>query len=372
MSGIYVHLPFCPYICPYCDFAKWPLRRSQAQRYLRALRREIEREPPWRAQTVYLGGGTPNTYPAAQIAKLADELQARFGPFEEISIEINPDLVGPDDLSSYVDAGIDRVSIGVQSMVPTEIATLGRRHAPEDVAHVVAAARAAGMRSVSIDLIFAVPQQTARSWSRTLREALACEPDHVSVYGLTIEEGTPFAAWRARDPSAFFDDVREAEFYDIAIETLAGAGYQQYEVSNFAKPGHECAHNLNYWQNGQYRGFGVGAASYRGGVRWVHTRSLSEYVEAVEAGESIASQRERLVGAARRGEAVMLALRMNRGVRFDDFRQRYGVDFLQFYAPVVEDLRSWGLLDVDGSAARLTKRGLFLANDVCGAFVTFA
>ena len=372
MSGIYVHLPFCPYICPYCDFAKWPLRRSQAQQYLLALEREIDGAPPFRARTLYLGGGTPNTYAGQQIASLTQRLITRFGPFEEATIEVNPDLVTDGDLLTYARGGIGRLSIGVQSMIPQEIATLGRQHTTEDVRAVVNSARRCGLRSISIDLMFAVPGQTVETWMRTLRETIALSPDHVSVYGLTIEEGTPFWSWREREPSAFFDDVAEATLYEAAIEALATAGYQQYEVSNFAIPGHECAHNINYWANGEYLGFGVGAASYRNGERSIHTRSISEYLCAVEGGRPIPSERETLRDAAKSGEAAMLALRTRDGVRFRDFKERYGVDFLQFYAPVIGDLRAAGLLDIDDQCARLTKRGLFLANDVCGEFVTFA
>ena len=163
---------------------------------------------------------------------------------------------------------------------PTRFSTLGRKHTGEMVGEVVAAARTAGMDSVSLDLMYGVPGQTPASWERSLRRAVGLDVDHISAYGLTVEENTPYAAWRAREPAAFFDDEREAELYAMAIDLLQAAGYQQYEISNFARPGHECAHNLNYWANGEYIGLGVGAASYRGGVRSVHTRSLDEYVAA--------------------------------------------------------------------------------------------
>ena len=339
---------------------------------MRALKREIEGAPPLRARTLYFGGGTPNTYSAHDLGALVERLQARFGPFSEVSIEVNPDLVTAEDLPEYVRAGVDRLSIGVQSMIDDEIRTLGRRHTAKDVARVAGAARDAGFHSISMDLIFAVPGQTLDTWSQTLTKTIELESNHISVYGLTIEEGTPFWQWREREPKAFFDDASEAALYERAIAMLAAAGYQQYEVSNFARPGHECAHNLNYWQNGDYLGFGVGAASYRAGVRSIHTRSLSEYLDAIESGQQIPSQSEYLGGAARTGEAAMLALRTKKGVQFADFNARYGIDFLEFYAPVIGDLRAAGLLDVDEQAVRLTKRGLFLANDVCGAFVTFA
>jgi oxygen-independent coproporphyrinogen-3 oxidase len=368
--GVYVHLPFCPYLCPYCDFAKWPLRTGVAARYLAALHAEIEREQPVAAATLYLGGGTPNAYDCESVTALVTRLCARFPSLSEISIEINPELVRPGDLLRYRQAGITRVSIGVQSFDPREIRTLGRRHTVEQIGAVVAQARAAGVRSLSLDLMFGVPGQTPASWARSLHRAVALEVDHISAYGLTVEEGTPYAAWQAREPQAFLDDGAEAELYALAIQTLQAAGYHQYEISNFARSGHRCAHNLNYWENGEYVGFGVGAASYRNGVRSVHTRSLETYVAAALESRPIPSEGERLEGRKRVGEAMMLALRTAQGVRLDRFKERYGIDVVEVYAPVVNRLAQTGLLERDENALRLTRRGRFLANEVCGAFVT--
>jgi putative oxygen-independent coproporphyrinogen III oxidase len=369
--GVYVHLPFCAYLCPYCDFAKWPLRGSSSRRYLEALDAEIAREPLEPAATLYFGGGTPNAYDAEVIARLARRLAERYAAPGECSVEINPELARGGDFLEYRRAGVNRLSIGAQSFEPAELATLGRKHTEEQVASVVTAARAAGIASVSLDLIFGVPGQTRASWERSLRAAVALEVDHISAYGLTVEENTPYAAWRAREPEAFFDDAREAELYALAIDLLQAAGYQQYEVSNFARPGYECAHNLNYWANGEYRGFGVGAASYRGGVRWVQTRSLDEYVATALAGRPIPAQAERLEGRRRVGEAMMLALRTVQGVRLSEFKERYGIDVIEDYDSVVTDLARTGLLERTSDALRLTRRGRFLANDVCGAFITF-
>ncbi len=372
MSAIYVHLPFCPYICPYCDFAKWPHRGSLAHDYFAALVDEIRREPAFAARTLYLGGGTPNTYGCARIADLKALLDAHFGPFSESSIELNPELVAAGDMDAYARAGFDRVSIGVQSFEPREIGTLGRRHTQSEVTRAVSAARQAGVRSVSIDLMFGVPGQTVQSWGRTLKSAVTLAPDHISAYGLTVEEGTPFWQWREKEPGVFPGDGLEADLYELAIDELGAAGYEHYEISNFARPGHRCAHNENYWANGEYRGFGVGAASYRNGVRWVQSRELGSYLQALRDGVQVPAQCEHLQSAAAAGEAVMLALRTADGVAFEAFAQRYGIDFLEFYRPVIRDMQRDGLLAVDGERARLTQRGRLLANDVCGAFVTFA
>jgi oxygen-independent coproporphyrinogen III oxidase len=371
MVGVYVHLPFCSYLCPYCDFAKWPLRPSAARRYLDALFREIESRPEEPAATIYLGGGTPNAYDAPTIVQLLVRIRERFPGAGEISIEVNPELVRDGDLAAYRKAGITRLSIGVQSFEPSEIEMLGRKHTPEQIERVVAQARDAGLQSISLDLIFAVPGQTPASWRASLRAATALGVDHVSAYGLMVEEGTPYAAWRARAPSAFFDDADEAELYAIAIELLADAGFEQYEISNFARPGHRCAHNLNYWSNGEYVGLGVGAASYRAAVRSIHTRSLSAYVAAALEGRPIPSEAERLEGRRRVGEAMMLALRTSQGVGLTEFKERYGVDVMADYAPVVGRFARTGLLECVEDSVRLTQRGRFLANDVCGAFITF-
>ena len=371
MLGVYVHLPFCPYLCPYCDFAKWPVRSSSARKYLEALGAELERETSQSAATIYLGGGTPNAYDSEAIAGLLARLNAKFPGAREISIEVNPELVRAGDLDAYRAAGITRLSIGVQSFEPDEIRTLGRKHTLADAQSVVAQARAAALHSVSLDLMFAIPGQTPASWERTLRTAIALDVDHVSAYGLTVEEGTPYAAWRAREPSAFLDDTREAELYALAIETLEAAGYEQYEISNFARNGLRCAHNCNYWANGEYVGLGVGAASYRAGVRSVHTRSLDVYLAAALGGQPIPSEAERLEGRRRAGEAVMLALRTAQGVALAEFKERYGIDVLEDYAPVVTRFARTGLLERVGENVRLTQRGRFFANDVCGAFITF-
>ncbi|HEY5340410.1 MAG TPA: radical SAM family heme chaperone HemW [Candidatus Aquilonibacter sp.] len=373
--GVYVHLPFCPYICPYCDFAKWPHRRSAADRYLRALEAEIDATPPRKAGTIFLGGGTPNAYDASTLASVMQRLRARFpapGDVQpEISVEVNPELVESGDFETYRSAGVTRLSIGVQSFDPAEIATLGRKHTIDQVAAVVASAREAGIVSISIDLMFAVPGQTPQTWRRSLERAIALGVDHISAYGLTVEEGTPYAAWRLGEPAAFLDADREADLYDIAIVTLESAGFEHYEISNFARPGHACAHNANYWANGQYIGLGVGAASFLDGLRSVNTRELEDYLAAAMSGAPIPGEAERLLGTKRAGEAAMLALRTAQGVCLQAFKERYGIDFMTYYAPIITNLTADGLLEIADDRARLTRRGRFLANDVCGAFVTF-
>ena len=370
-GGIYVHLPFCPYICPYCDFAKWPLRRSAAERYLQALDAELATAPEFQGRTLFLGGGTPNMYPAETIEVLIERVRTRFSlrGGAEVTIELNPDRALCEGFDTYRDSGITRLSFGVQSFIATELKTLGRGHSPADAAGAIGRARRAGFDNISLDLIFGVPGQTPASWQRTLEAALALEPEHISTYGLTVEAGTPYAAWQRREPAAFGGQDLEADLYALAIDRLSAAGYEQYEISNFARPGFRSTHNANYWRNGAYLGLGVGAASYLGGVRATHTRDLDAYIEAALAGAPIPGESERLEGAARAGEAAMLALRTSEGVEVASFAERYGIDFPSYYASPVGEMCEAGMLEVTPTHVRLTRRGRFLANTVCAAFV---
>jgi oxygen-independent coproporphyrinogen-3 oxidase len=372
--GVYVHLPFCPYICPYCDFAKRPWKRSEAATYLEALLAEMARSPARRATTLFFGGGTPNAYPASVIATLIERVRSQFGlPLDaEVTLEANPDPRLCEEFPALREAGVNRVSFGVQSLDANELETLGRRHTARDVGAAVAAARAAGLTNISLDLMFGTPGQTLDSWQRTLLGALALEPDHISAYGLTVEEETPFWRWHEAQPQAFPSSDDEADLYAMAIATLCASGFEHYEISNFARPGRRCSHNENYWRNGPYAGFGVGASSYLDGVRRANTRDYGAYVQAALAGGPIPAEEERLDPRARAGEAAMLALRTADGVNLPDFRERYDVEFLEYFAPVIREMRAAGLLEADEHRVFLTPRGRFVANDVCGAFVTYA
>lgn len=370
-AGIYVHWAFCPYICPYCDFAKWLYEPRAAQRYVDALGAEIAATPRIHGTSVYFGGGTPNTHDPAILVDVLLKLRERFDlRFDaEVTTEVNPERGLTRGFDMLRAVGFNRLSIGAQSFDAAELKTLGRQHTADDVAEAVRRARLSGFNNVNVDLMFGVPGQTEASWARSLDAAIVLGAEHISTYGLTIEEGTPYARWQAREPAAFADDTLEAKLYAIAMRKLTAAGYEQYEISNFAKPGFRCEHNANYWQNGQYVGIGAGAASYIGGVRSTHTRDRAAYEAAALAGEPIPGESERLEGDARAGEAVMLALRTSEGVDVASFRERYGLDVITHYAPVIEEYRAAGLLVADERSVRLTARGRFVANDVCGAFL---
>ena len=350
------------------------MRASDAKRYIRALGLEIARTPPQAIATIFLGGGTPNAYDAETIASLIEQLRTHFPSTrtgkQEISIEINPDAVREGDIDRYASAGINRISIGVQSFLEREVRALGRRHTNAQVERCVAEARAAGIASISLDLMFGLPGQNEEDWSRCLDTAIALGVDHCSTYGLTIEAGTPFGAIYTRSPETFGDEDLQALLYERAMDRFEAAGFEQYEISNFARPGHRCRHNENYWRNGSYIGLGVGAASYMEGRRTSTTRELAKYFEAAESGASIPCESEELSGLRRLGEAMMLALRTSQGVDTRVFNQRYGIDPSSIYSSTIAQLIDDGLLQRTGENLRLTRRGRLLANDVCGAFVT--
>lgn len=340
--GVYLHIPFCVHRCDYCAFATWTDRDHLIVRYMAALRREIERAPLPPVTSVFVGGGTP-TRVAGDL--LADALEAiPVVPGAEVTVESNPDDVTVDLLRIYRAAGVNRLSIGVQSMRPHVLATLGRTHNPDNVAAAVAAVRDVGFDSFNLDLIYGSVGESLDDWATTLREALALDPPHISAYGLTVEAGTPLALDTARYP----DDDDLADKYELADDVLSAAGLMNYEVSNWARPGHECRHNMLYWRQQEYLGFGCAAHSHREGRRWWNLRTPERYLAAVEAGESAMAADERLDADARRIERLQLALRTRDGVPLGSLD--------------VDELGD--LVTVRDGRIHLTRRGRLLANEV--------
>jgi len=309
--GVYVHVPFCARICDYCAFAAWADRDHLIVDYLHAVRTEIERAADHglaQATSVFVGGGTPSLVPSELLAGVIAAVPTV--PGAEITVECNPDDVTDELVAAYAAAGVDRLSIGVQSMSPHVLASLGRVHDVDHVEHAVDAARAGGMRTFNVDVIYGAAGERLDDWRSTLEAVIALEPPHVSAYGLTVEPGTPLAADPARHP----DDDVQADEYWLADELLSAAGLESYEVSNWALPGHECRHNQLYWGQGDYRGFGCAAHSHEAGRRWWNVRTPERYVAAVTEGRSTVAGDERLDAEGRRMEALQLALRTRDGV----------------------------------------------------------
>jgi oxygen-independent coproporphyrinogen-3 oxidase len=321
--------------------------------------------------SLYLGGGTPSTYGGNDIAGLLDALFMRFGALPgsiECTLEANPSR-NSEALRTYRDAGVNRLSIGVQSFDDGELHRLGRTHDAAAAEAYLRAARGAGFENISIDLIAGVPGQTATSFSMTLDRALACAPDHVSVYALTVEVGTPYAQWHARAPEQFPDDDATADFLELAEKALMHAGYGRYEISNYARPGFESVHNRSYWRQDDCVALGMSAAGYDDGLRYRNTRSFEAYCRMVEAGRSPREEEERLDEEARVGEAAMLALRTREGIRDVDFRARFGVEPRAIFTNAINKCREAGLLEEDGQGVRLSARGRLLANTACTEFL---
>jgi oxygen-independent coproporphyrinogen-3 oxidase len=316
----YVHIPFCRRRCPYCDFAVVTPDEGASDevqnRYLDALVAEIGMEPPWQPlAAVNFGGGTPSAVPVPELAKVLGALDARFGleAHAEVSLEANPE----DWQGAYADAaraaGFTRVSLGVQSFDQAVLNALGRRHTPDEADHAVRSARAAGFVTVSVDLIFGTPGETPASWRRTVERAVRLEPDHLSAYALTVERGTALSrAVGSGAPGPDPDD--QADKYDMLLEVAGEAGLVQYEVSNFARPGHACRYNLATWAQGEYLAFGVGAHGHRRGVRRRNLRRLDRYLESVAAGNRPEAGSEILEPWDRELERLFLGLRRVAGV----------------------------------------------------------
>ncbi|MGB8858032.1 MAG: radical SAM family heme chaperone HemW [Ilumatobacteraceae bacterium] len=340
--GVYIHIPFCSKRCDYCAFATWTDRGHLQQQYLAALRRDVERGALPPVTSVFVGGGTPTLVDPAALAEVLRAVPITAGA--EVTVECNPDDVTVEMYRTFRAAGVNRVSIGVQSMVPSVLAALGRTHLPDNVRRAVAAVREAGIPTFNLDLIYGGAGETLADWRRTLEGAIELEPFHISAYALTVEAGTPLALQPERHP----DDDDLADKYELADDLLTAAGLANYEVSNWAQAGHECRHNILYWRQGDYRGFGCAAHSHAGGRRWWNVRTPERYIAAVEAGASTESAGETLDEPTRRLEGLQLAIRMRDGVP----ASALDTDGLE------------GLVIAVGDRVRLTRTGRLLANEV--------
>jgi oxygen-independent coproporphyrinogen-3 oxidase len=362
--GVYVHVPFCAARCDYCDFATWTDRAHLIDDYVDACVRDVERRSLPAATSVFFGGGTPSLLPAAQLVRILDTISR--APGAEVTVECNPDSIDEEKLDAYRAAGVNRVSFGVQSMLDHVLRALGRTHDPDNVARAVAAARRVGITRVNLDLIYGTPGESVADWDATVDGALALAPDHVSAYALTVEPGTPLGTAVASGTRPAPDDDDQAEKYERADDRLAAAGFEWYEISNWARPGEECRHNLLYWRQGDYAAVGCAAHGHADGRRWWNLRLPERYVAAVASGDgpaAVEAGHELLDARARRSERLTLALRTRGGIKVDaDEADCPGVSHL------VDELAAAGLVTVgeadDGVAVALTRRGRLLANDV--------
>lgn len=380
--AVYVHIPFCERKCDYCDFNSGVQPAPVRSRYVDALINEIVRSPisDRPVSSVFFGGGTPSVLPAARIVAILDALRSVFciQPDAEITVECNPGTLASERLagettesflSSLFAAGVNRLSFGVQSLDPSLLRVLGRIHSPEQALASIHAAQHSGFANINVDLMFALPGQSSAQWEDSLAGVIATGVPHISAYSLIVEPETPFHQLDAEGRLPRPGEDAEADMYETAIATLKSAGFEHYEVSAFAKPGHRCRHNLIYWHNGEYIGFGNGATSYVRGDRFKREPALETYMRLAETGKETIVEREALDRRGAMGETMMMGLRLLDGVDRGGFAARFGRDPVEEFASDVARLEAGGLLCVTDKAVALTHRGLFLANDVWEAFV---
>lgn len=367
---LYIHIPFCARKCAYCDFLSFPADEDTKEAYARALIREIHlaREPLGkRITSVFFGGGTPSLLPAQLTVAVLEELGKRYvlSSDAEISMEVNPGTVSSQSLKLWHRAGINRLSIGLQSPRDEELRMLGRIHSFAQFKTCFAMAREAGFGNLNLDLMFGLPGQSCQSWEESLRLSAAFAPEHISAYSLIIEEGTPFARMRLQLP----DEDTEYEMYDMTDRVLSEYGYRQYEISNYSLPGRECRHNLGYWEREEYLGFGLGAASLVGHTRFSNTRSLKEYLAADGDPRICRKETEVLTESDEMAEFVFLGMRKRKGIRDEDFQSCFGRSIWEVYAAPLKKYLTLGLISCEGGSIALTRPGIHVSNRVFSDFL---
>ena len=365
--GLYLHIPFCRAKCAYCDFYSLAHSEGKMDAYLRALENHLQEVAltavNHTVDTIYIGGGTPSYLGAKRIIHLLQTVKKYYHVAKdaEITMEANPDSVGTwQDLRSLRRAGVSRISLGVQSSDDAMLRTIGRIHTWQQVVDAVAAVRKAKIPDLSLDLIYGLPGQTMDNWAKSLSDIVQLQPQHISCYGLKLEEGTPM--WKNREHLSLPDDDAQADFYLFAVDFLRRMGYEQYEISNFAQPGRESRHNMKYWLLEEYAGFGPGAHSDFGGVRYAYTRDLDAYLR----GELQLSESEQIDPREREREYIMLSLRTTRGIDRETFvhRYRHRFDALEKLFVLYE---SHGLCRRTEGGWALTARGFLVSNAIIGA-----
>ena len=368
--GIYIHIPFCRSKCDYCDFYSLAGRDDRMDQYQKALLSHIKETAPlaqdFPVDTIYIGGGTPSYYGAKRLKELLGVIRKLYKAEKdaEVTVECNPDSVDVKSLKILRKAGVNRLSLGMQSANACELERIHRIHTPQQVNEAATAARKAGFTNLSLDLIYGLPGQTMDSWKATVEHALSLIPQHLSCYGLKVEEGTPLAA-RVAQGEVLPDDDQQADLYLWTVGRLERAGYPQYEISNFAKPGFASRHNLRYWLTQPYIGFGPGAHSDFGGRRYSFVRDLDAYIQGVLQGGDIIDESEIIPKRERCGEYLMLRLRTVQGINEQEYRSTYFMDFAPLQARL-EQFRTQGWAEQTDGRWHFTPKGFLLSNQLIG------
>ncbi len=376
--ALYIHIPFCKKKCNYCDFTSYAGIEHLIPEYLEALKREIDfyaenlKEP--KLKTIYFGGGTPSLLDINEIKPILDYINDGFKVAKdaEISMEANPGTLNFMKLVKLNKMGINRLSIGAQSFDNELLKVLGRIHSRDNIIRTFQSARYAGFENINLDLIFALPDELVSDWEKTLKQAIALRPDHISTYNLTIEEGTPF--FENRNRLDLPSDEEEYEMFELAIKLLTEAGFEHYEISNFAKPGKRCKNNLIYWNNEEYIGAGAGATSYIDGRRYSNNKKVDAYIELWKdenMGDNLIEEHKNFQRNIKEefSDAIFLGLRKTDGIDAEELSSRYDLNIFDIYENELKELEEKGLININRSNIKLSKKGLFLANEVFERFI---
>jgi oxygen-independent coproporphyrinogen-3 oxidase len=375
--GLYVHVPFCSAICSYCNFNRGLFDSALKTKYVAALLGEIRaaadgaHRSAIHSDTLYLGGGTPSLLDPVEINAIIRTSRELLGLADdaEVTLEANPESVDEERLRAFRQAGVNRVSFGVQSFRSDELARLGRLHSAARAMEAIDEARTAGLGNISLDLMMWLPGQTVDQWLESVERAALLQPSHVSLYMLEVYPHLPLKQEMVRSGWSQSSDESAAEMYERAMEVFEAAGYEQYEISNVAKRGMRSRHNLKYWSDGEWLGFGPGAHSTREGVRWRNVASVEDYVARVDAGESVTAERRVLSFDERLGDALFTGLRLCEGVELAEMNHRYQTDVWQRYGEDLTPFLDAGLLVKRDGRMHLTRQGMLLANEVMAVFV---
>jgi len=379
LNRIYIHIPFCRHKCPYCAFVSRDGQEQHIAGYVKTLLQEMllaagSGKPFRPLDSIYFGGGTPSLLSPAQVTSILDNANRLFSISgnTEITLETNPGTVNADKLAGFKRSGINRLSLGVQSFDDRMLAALGRIHSAQQALDAFSAARDAGFDNIGIDLIHALPGQTMAMWQSDLQQATSLNPEHISVYGLTIEEDTPFAT-RYNNENLLPDDNASADMFETAHTMLTAAGYEHYEIANYARPGRYSQHNSGYWQRDGYLGLGAGAHSFlldsAWGTRFSNSADIDAYCAALSSGELPRQDMHPLSLQDAMAEYLFLGLRMADGVSYRRFGELFSVGLDQVYGKEIDKLTALGLLVQSGDSLRLSLRGMLLSNQVFSEFI---
>lgn len=370
---LYIHIPFCAQKCAYCDFLSWSRDPETMAQYVEVLLKEMEAQreeyKDYVVTSIFIGGGTPSILEGEQILRIMNQIRRAFqvDPEAEITMEANPGTVSKEKFLAYKEAGIHRISFGLQSANDKELKLLGRIHSYEEFLKGYQEARACGFDNINIDLISAIPDQTLESWKKTLEDVVALEPEHISAYSLIVEEETPFYALYGPDgvdQGRLPDEEEERQIYHVTKKILEKHGYERYEISNYAKKGKQCRHNLGYWERKNYLGLGLGAASLIENVRFQNTGELSAYLESQGQTEWLREQKEVLSEEEQMEEFVFLGLRKMSGISLQEFSQIFGTSFEECFGEQMQSLEKEGMLCREQGMLRLTDEGIDVSNYV--------